>query len=121
MPSAASAQLYAAWHGHLSRIALLQLLSPRRSPSLSLRFGNRFSASGAHLSTFAFWRFRRGGGWSGAIGEHLAKRCNPSVYLLLLKPEAFDGGADDFVREFYRRFDSVFGSESLSVTTIVDP
>jgi hypothetical protein len=61
-----------------------------------LRLRNSRASGGAHLSTFPFGRFRRGGGWSWATVEYRPDLCNSSVYPAFLGLEAFDGGGKDF-------------------------
>ncbi len=69
--------------------------APDSCPSTLLGFLHPPPGRCGELLSPADGRFRRGGSLSGAAGEHLAKLCDLSVYLLLLGLEAENGSFED--------------------------
>src|ERR1039458_1804844 len=87
-------------------------LSPDLCPSPLLGFLHAPSSGSGEFLSLTCGSFRRGGGFCTATGEHGTEFANLIVNPALLRFKAFDGGGDDFVREFCRH---VVSSESNSV------
>src|ERR1039457_6886505 len=91
--------------------------SPGGGPSLALSLGNSLPAGGTHLTALALWRFRRGGGLSGATTQDGPEFGNLSVDVPFLLLESEDGGGDDFWSEFcWHVIEPSFGVAALTST-----
>src|ERR1035437_6560172 len=71
------------------------------SPTFPLCITDALPGGGTHIPALAFWNFGLGYRLSGATGQHGSEVGNLTVNPARLGLEAFDGGGDDVVCEFW--------------------